>query len=149
MSESSPTYEPADARPTAPGWELTIHEHELRRLQGAIEAISAGNVQVRLGLNGERPRICQCGLLAIEKAIVTAAEVIRGFRPADARPDLTEKYIAQVIDDLGYVQTLAEQTAVAIPERIGASVARASVARARVYLNLALRAMREEVGVTR
>ena len=144
MSESSPAYA---ARPE-PRNELTIHEHELRRLQGAIEAIeaiTAGEAQVRLGLNGERPRICQCGLLAIEKAVVTAAEVVRGFRPADVRPDLTESYIAQVVDDLGYVQTLAEQTTVAIPERIGACLARA-----RVHLNLALLALREEkIGVAR
>jgi hypothetical protein len=154
MSETSPSYgsrvlpeialhvpmppvqPPRGARPPC---ELTIREPELRRLQESIEAIARGASQILHGLAGERPRICHCGLDTIRIATTQAAEVIRGFRPADLRPDLSEAYLAQVCDDLAYVEAVATERDETAAER--------NLARARAHLNSAILALRSLAGV--
>ena len=133
----------APARPAA-ARELTIHEPELRRLQDAIEAIARGERQVRLGLNGERPSICYCGLESMIVGLSLAADVVRHFRPADLRPELSEQYLAQVVDDLLSVECTAEEVDLRCSERV-----RREVATARACLNRAMLAMRVDLGVIR
>jgi hypothetical protein len=140
MSESSPTYAPAGQPERAESnHELTIREHELRRLQGTIESLAGAESLVRRGMAGDQPRLCHLGLDTLRKALVDLTDVARQFRPADLRPDLSEAYLAQVVDDLAYVETVADQTACPDQARIG-------VAKARVNLNLALLSLRIERG---
>jgi hypothetical protein len=124
-------------RPAAP--ELTIREPELRRLQGAVEQIASAERQVRYGLTGERPRLCHMGLDTIRTELVSLADVIRCARPADPRPDLTEEYLARIVDDLAYVEAVATEREETAAER--------HVARARAHLNATILALRSLGGV--
>jgi hypothetical protein len=121
--------------------ELTIREHDLRRLQGAIEAIVGAESRIRHGLAGERPRLCHLGLDTIRAALVVMADAIRLARPADLRPELSEAYLAQVVDDLCYVEAVATERVETAAER--------HVARARGHLNAAILALRQRIGVAR
>ena len=144
MSESFPadsllTSQTSDRTP--PSHELTLREAELRRLQDAIESIVRGESLIRRGLAGDQPRICYCGIDTIRIATAQAAEVIRAFRPADLRPDLTEAYLAQVVDDLAYVEAVAEARDIEQARRL--------IAEARAHLNGAMRTVRMDAVVAR
>ena len=152
MSESSPTYGSGvlpqidlritmpPVRPTRgarPSPELTIREYELRKLQTAIEAITGAESRIRLGLNGDRPRLCHLGLDTIRTALTQIAEVVRVARPADLRPELSEPYLAQVIDDLTFCEVTAAER--------NEGAARRNLALARVHVKHTVQALRGEV----
>ena len=127
MSESSPRQE------------LRIREYELRRLQGAIEAIVGAESRIRHGLNGDSPLLCHIGLDAIRGAIVVLSDVVGGARPTDLLPELSEAYLGQTVDDLAYVEAVAIDRVETAADR--------HIAAARGHLNAAILALRQRIGV--
>jgi hypothetical protein len=133
MSETSPTYCPPHAGASR-HVELTLKEPDLRRLQTAIESIASAESIIRRGMHGESQKLVYAGLETLMRAILEASEVMRQFRNADLRPEMSEAYLAQAIDDLLYVECQAEEVDLPCSEGV-----RSQVVQAREHLNNAVR----------
>jgi hypothetical protein len=140
MSETSPTYCPPRAGAHRP-IELTLKEPDLRKLQAAIESIASAESIIRRGMHGDSARLVYAGLETLMRATLSASDVIRGFRDADLRPDLSEAYLAQAVDDLAYVEAVAVEHVETAVER--------HVLAARNHLKAAAIALRTRLGVVK